>query len=780
MEKYTIHNLIGTGGFGQVYKAYCTTPELSNKPIALKQIPCNSISELNFALKVKEAQVCLLLDHPHIVKCYEFFIKRSISKAEPLTKVDDNKFNANEMWFLMIAFEYCDSGSLKSQINIKKKTNTNFDESTLWEWIHQLCQAISHIHKRKCIHRDIKPENCFLDSLKQCIKVGDMGLSKQMNEASQTNSILGTNHFIAPEMRVEDPKYSYKVDIWGLGCTIAELCTLKRCDFAYQVATAPHDLLASIQQTYSAAMVDFVKCTLELLPIKRLDADQLLERFFTTSPFATITLPSTSTSSTLKTPTAKTPTKNLINKMQNNTFIHIFTFLHYQDIMNLNEVCHLFHHIISQNNSLWCQLFKNEFGTKIDKSSQIKIIQDYKSLQEAFVYRMRLEKNWALSRFKFKAFQSVDKKAMTSVKIYADEFIVQNYISNMYTNYTKLKIKNDLDVVPVDLFHSQNGAHALVITSDCTGKIQLCDLYGLGLSDANRTVRMNVIDTLSHHTLGVTCLDFRPTVLDRLCVSAGFDNQIVLWDMISKRFLHRFRVDQHHSGDVRGLRIFDKSTLVSAGGRFINVYNVVQRELIRSIQIDKNVNAVCNDEGYIFESCLAGGDISGCVNLWDVRQSRRLGSFHMKGPGDPVKEIYWNGNMIVTGSSTGRILSVDVRRLSDDASQTREIFTSNLEATGCVAGLHVDGVKVISGSRRGPINILSARDGHFINKFNHNYDESVASRKVIAIDASETVLLSVSSSGVLSAFDFSNVCVPGGSGSTLSGKNIVNKNCTLQ
>lgn len=75
------------------------------------------------------------------------------------------------------------------------------------------------------IHRDLKPENVLLDKNGN-IKIGDLGISKQLNSKdSRAQTIIGDRFHIAPELLREE-EYGIEVDAWGLGCIGYELCCL--------------------------------------------------------------------------------------------------------------------------------------------------------------------------------------------------------------------------------------------------------------------------------------------------------------------------------------------------------------------------------------------------------------------------------------------------------------------------------------------------------------------------------------------------------------------------
>ena len=108
------------------------------------------------------------------------------------------------------------------------------------EWFIQLCLAVKYLHDSRIIHRDIKVHNTFLTSegivrdlfekeLKlNKIKLGDFGISKQLDKTGELASTqIGTPFYLTPEMCSHSTS-SHKSDIWMLGCILHELCSLEK------------------------------------------------------------------------------------------------------------------------------------------------------------------------------------------------------------------------------------------------------------------------------------------------------------------------------------------------------------------------------------------------------------------------------------------------------------------------------------------------------------------------------------------------------------------------
>ena len=120
-----------------------------------------------------EINIMKVVDHPNIVKLYEFF-------------EDDENF--------YIIQEFCSGGQLFEAI-LKKKT---FSENEAADIMTQLLSAIAHCHQRKIVHRDVKPENLLIDKMdhvdqeKLIVKVIDFGISTHFTPDQKLTLSIGT------------------------------------------------------------------------------------------------------------------------------------------------------------------------------------------------------------------------------------------------------------------------------------------------------------------------------------------------------------------------------------------------------------------------------------------------------------------------------------------------------------------------------------------------------------------------------------------------------------
>lgn len=76
------------------------------------------------------------------------------------------------------------------------------------------------------MHRDIKTQNIFINS-NGTLKLGDFGISRVLDNTNDAaNTMVGTPYYMAPEV-CESKPYTFKSDVWALGCVLYELSTLK-------------------------------------------------------------------------------------------------------------------------------------------------------------------------------------------------------------------------------------------------------------------------------------------------------------------------------------------------------------------------------------------------------------------------------------------------------------------------------------------------------------------------------------------------------------------------
>jgi len=201
IREYQILEKIGKGTFGTVYKV-----KKYNDPFlyVIKQIPLNELTEEQIKQVNTEAKLLSLINSNFVVKYFESFI---------------------EKYELFIVMEYCDNGDLYHFLQEQQIKSTPLKEDLVWQIFIKITLGLTTIHKMKILHRDLKTLNIFLNK-DMGIKIGDLGIAKQLNQGSFANTLIGTPYYISPEM-CEDKPYNQKSDVWALGCILYELCTFR-------------------------------------------------------------------------------------------------------------------------------------------------------------------------------------------------------------------------------------------------------------------------------------------------------------------------------------------------------------------------------------------------------------------------------------------------------------------------------------------------------------------------------------------------------------------------
>ena len=200
---YKINKVIGQGAFGTVFKAF----ELcSGRRVAIKQI---KIDSNNKNLVLKEIEVLKKVEHPNIVKYYNFL-------------KEDN--------YIFIIMEFLEGGTLREYI---KENSNNITEDISREIIKQIFNALSYLHYSCDVcHRDIKPENIMFSEKNNIssIKLLDFGLSSDSFESKLRLHNCGTLIYMAPE-QISGVIYSKAVDVWSVGIILYMLLNKGRNNF---------------------------------------------------------------------------------------------------------------------------------------------------------------------------------------------------------------------------------------------------------------------------------------------------------------------------------------------------------------------------------------------------------------------------------------------------------------------------------------------------------------------------------------------------------------------
>lgn len=91
--------------------------------------------------------------------------------------------------------------------------------------MHNFLQAVEYLHSRGVCHRDIKPHNVLIDPTNGRAKICDFGCSKRLISGEPNIQYICARYYRAPEIAFGWPHYSSSIDVWSVGCVMAELYT---------------------------------------------------------------------------------------------------------------------------------------------------------------------------------------------------------------------------------------------------------------------------------------------------------------------------------------------------------------------------------------------------------------------------------------------------------------------------------------------------------------------------------------------------------------------------
>ena len=257
LSNYIIGENLGSGSYGKV----CIVTRKSDMQIfAMKRVKLSKLNQKEKEHAVNEIRILYSLNNKNIIGYEEAFY-------------DDESETLN------IIMEYADDGDLETKIKELSKKKLFFDENTIWNILIQILFGLKYLHDNKIIHRDLKSANIFLTK-NGIVKIGDLNVSKVLNQNKMAQTKTGTPYYSAPEIW-ENKSYDNKIDIWSVGCIIYEMCCLV-CPFR-STSILKLALLINkgeykpIPDIYSDNLSNIISKMIIVNPTKRFNCDKLLK-----------------------------------------------------------------------------------------------------------------------------------------------------------------------------------------------------------------------------------------------------------------------------------------------------------------------------------------------------------------------------------------------------------------------------------------------------------------------------------------------------------------------
>ena len=195
---------LGGGTFADVYKA---KEKSTGELVAIKVLKrkykkwedCLELRECSSLQKLHDSSLANKPGEENIIKLKQIiFIKKTQT--------------------LNLVFEYMKTDLLEL---MKEQEPNILSEEQIRDIMYQTLLGLSFMHKYGFFHRDMKPENLLLNGKK--IKIADFGLAREIRSVPPYTEYVSTRYYRAPECILQFTNYNSPIDIWGLGCIMAEM-----------------------------------------------------------------------------------------------------------------------------------------------------------------------------------------------------------------------------------------------------------------------------------------------------------------------------------------------------------------------------------------------------------------------------------------------------------------------------------------------------------------------------------------------------------------------------
>ncbi|HLO57278.1 MAG TPA: serine/threonine-protein kinase [Bacteroidales bacterium] len=232
--QYTDKDLLGEGGFAQVYKAF---DKQFQEYVALKFYSKGDQGKYDVLHEMKDTR---RYSHPNIIRIHDAYVVRF-------------EHTGGYSYIQVGILEYANGGNLRDFIQSQPT------EKAFAQVLTGILRGLEYLHEdKKLIHRDLSPENILMyrDGDIWIPKIADFGISKKIDLSQEANNqnkstqLLGKVDYMAPEQFYPEKygiekRISTNVDLWAFGIILYELF-LQKLPFSHSQADSPMTLIQSI------------------------------------------------------------------------------------------------------------------------------------------------------------------------------------------------------------------------------------------------------------------------------------------------------------------------------------------------------------------------------------------------------------------------------------------------------------------------------------------------------------------------------------------------------
>jgi serine/threonine-protein kinase len=218
--RYQLHEQLGQGGMGVVFRAHDTVLQ---RVVALKLVGVSYVDDPEMRERFfREARAAAQLTHKNIVTVYDL----GEHEGRPY-----------------LAMEYLAGEDLQKRLARPEKIPI----SRRLEIAIEVCQGVGHAHEHGIVHRDLKPANIYLAE-NAGVKILDFGLARPMtSQLTHSNMLMGTLNYMAPE-QVRAERADQRSDIFALGVVLYELFGGRKAFDGDSVASTLYKILEEVPE----------------------------------------------------------------------------------------------------------------------------------------------------------------------------------------------------------------------------------------------------------------------------------------------------------------------------------------------------------------------------------------------------------------------------------------------------------------------------------------------------------------------------------------------------
>jgi len=203
-ERYINLSPVGSGAYGQVCSAMDSQTVLADGSylkVAIKKIARPFQSAVHAKRTYRELRMLKHMNHDNIIGLLDCFT--------PVTSLDE------------FTDVYMVTHLMGADLNNIIRTQTLSDEHVQF-LVYQIIRGMKYVHSAGIIHRDLKPSNIAVNE--DCeLKILDFGLARPTE--TEMTGYVATRWYRAPEIMLNWMHYNQTVDVWSVGCIMAEMLT---------------------------------------------------------------------------------------------------------------------------------------------------------------------------------------------------------------------------------------------------------------------------------------------------------------------------------------------------------------------------------------------------------------------------------------------------------------------------------------------------------------------------------------------------------------------------